>query len=829
LLTITREEVNDNPKAQATSLEQVNGRKDNIGENFLKFVEQSNKFLQGYAEQSKRWRQEIIDVIHKDNNSHAKRGGETFGKPKEHLREILIASLKFKTMEDRHERIVEAYEKTFEWIFNDPDPEPCRKAPWINFSKWLESSSSLYWITGKAGSGKSTLIKYIYEDPRTAEHLERWATEGNLATAAHFFWNSGTDMQMSRMGLMQSLLHQILSACPALTSLLFPKRWEAYCLFGDDPCPLTETELKQSFRLIREIDPSVSKFCIFIDGLDEFDGEHGELVAFIEDLSLSPNTMLCVSSRPWLVFEDAFKRGPSLMVQDLTYPDIIHFIRSKFLGDLGFAELQKRETEYAAQLLEDIAQKAAGVFLWVHLVVNSLFAGLSNGDRVSDLQKRLSFLPPDLESLYQKILDNLDPFYLEHASQIFELVKVAHDRPSILCMSLADEELDLILKVRTEPFSVDKIKTKADVMMRRLNSRCKGLLEVASGLDYSGDVLYKYINEGSGERRPLPSTTVQYLHRTVKDFLENSKNWKWLLASRRDTYDPNLALSKSFLAQLKGTHPQTITQTSLIAQCLFYAKRAENLSCGSLLAILDDLDRTAEGFSYTHDNRRLLLEGEVENLGSRLLFQHFIDRRQSYNLKHPWTSDFTFSPSPSFISLAVRLYLYEYVRTKIRPGCLVKQENGVWPLLYYAIAPSVLDKQLSTVDRFPNKRIVKLLLDNGADPNRIIPHKKMKVWETLLRESHDQPAALDTWLDIVPDFLANGADPRMITTCSRDLQGVHVGAALVNFRPFLRPDYLYQTPRWYDWNKTSSQIPDITEDDIKMIKSHPSRHTHFVG
>jgi hypothetical protein len=330
---------------------------------------------------------------------------------------------------------------------------------------------------------------------------------------------------------MQSLLHQILSACPVLASSLFPERWEAYCLFGDDPYPLTETELKRSFGLIREIDPTVSKFCLFIDGLDEFDGEHTELVAFIADLSMSPNTKLCVSSRPWLVFEDAFKHGPSLMLQDLTYPDIMYFIRSKFLGNLGFVELQKRETEYAAQLLEDIVQKAAGVFLWVQLVVHSLLAGLSNGDRVSDLQKRLSFLPPDLENLYQKILDNLDPFYLEHASQLFELVRIAPDPPSILCMSLADEELDVILKLRTEPFSLDEIKTKVDVMVRRLNSRCKGLLEVASGLDYSGNVLH--INEGSSERRPLPSTTVQYLHRTVKDFLGESEELE--LASRITT------------------------------------------------------------------------------------------------------------------------------------------------------------------------------------------------------------------------------------------------------------------------------------------------------
>ena len=45
------------------------------------------------------------------------------------------------------------------------------------------------------------------------------------------------------------------------------------------------------------------------------------------------------------------------MVQDLTYPDIKHFINSKFHGHLGFIRLQKREHKYALELLAAIAVK----------------------------------------------------------------------------------------------------------------------------------------------------------------------------------------------------------------------------------------------------------------------------------------------------------------------------------------------------------------------------------------------------------------------------------------------------------------------------------------
>ena len=47
------------------------------------------------------------------------------------------------------------------------------------------------------------------------------------------------------------------------------------------------------------------------------------------------------------------------------------------------------------------------MFLWVTLAVNSLLAGLTDGDSIEDLQQRLDALPPDLENLFDKILDSI--------------------------------------------------------------------------------------------------------------------------------------------------------------------------------------------------------------------------------------------------------------------------------------------------------------------------------------------------------------------------------------------------------------------------------------
>jgi ABC-type polar amino acid transport system ATPase subunit len=42
------------------------------------------------------------------------------------------------------------------------------------FVHWLASSDDIFWITGKAGCGKSTLMKLIDDDPRTKEGLNQW-------------------------------------------------------------------------------------------------------------------------------------------------------------------------------------------------------------------------------------------------------------------------------------------------------------------------------------------------------------------------------------------------------------------------------------------------------------------------------------------------------------------------------------------------------------------------------------------------------------------------------------------------------------------------------
>jgi predicted ATPase len=70
-------------------------------------------------------------------------------------------------MNDRKESISTAHNKTLHWPLEPPRGE----FPWDDLSKWLQFDSGIYWISGKAGSGKSTLMKHIYRQQKTRQLL----------------------------------------------------------------------------------------------------------------------------------------------------------------------------------------------------------------------------------------------------------------------------------------------------------------------------------------------------------------------------------------------------------------------------------------------------------------------------------------------------------------------------------------------------------------------------------------------------------------------------------------------------------------------------------
>lgn len=136
----------------------------------------------------------------------------------------IVGNLAFLMMDDREKKVKRSFQETFSWIFRQNLTEGPDE---VNFNEWLQNRGGMYWITGKAGSGKSTLMKFLRNHSQTRGNLKVWAGSDDLVIASYFCWAAGSDLQKNQEGLLRALLYQIVKARPDLMSVLFPRRYEA--------------------------------------------------------------------------------------------------------------------------------------------------------------------------------------------------------------------------------------------------------------------------------------------------------------------------------------------------------------------------------------------------------------------------------------------------------------------------------------------------------------------------------------------------------------------------------------------------------------------------
>lgn len=208
--------------------------------------------------------------------------------------------------------------------------------------EWLQNDNSIYWINGKAGSGKSTLMKFISDDSRLMEALRAspWANGRPVIKASFYFWYNGTSMQKSRKGLMQSLLLQLLELQPHLVPIIFH---EVFALSDNDfnfdfEKVSTEAELMRALRQALDQPERTSNPIFLIDGLDEYNASEQEMVALtdlFQSLAALPRVKFVLSSRPLPAYVQAFQAGAGLELRMLTKLDIGKFVSDKLKDRLS--------------------------------------------------------------------------------------------------------------------------------------------------------------------------------------------------------------------------------------------------------------------------------------------------------------------------------------------------------------------------------------------------------------------------------------------------------------------------------------------------------------
>jgi len=581
----------------------------------------------------------------------------------------ILSDLSFTQIDAREKAISKAHADTFKWLFQDQETDHKGEAiKWPSYPLWLqETSGSLYWVTGKPGSGKSTLMKYIFESEQLEPLLAEYARDLPLLRAGFFFWNPGTGMQKSREGLLRTLLYQCLMERKDLIPAVTPRRWALYNILGSDATApeWTWRELTESFERFCSYNGKEFRLALFIDGLDEFDGAETfpeVLVGWIKDVVQQYSIKVCVSSRPWNTFSDAFRHDRSLKMQELTKRDIQRFVHAQFGENPAFTELREVFTTEADQLLKDVVEKAEGVFLWVNLVARSLLSALTDTPSIPHLQKILAETPGDIMGLYDSIWRCIPPGKRTSASKIFQLFRV-QTRENLITFWLAYEGP----AVRASTI-LDKAKREGipKLLKRLLDGHTRGLIEAT-----------------------LASDVVEPLHRSVTDWIRREKTWDEIRQQTPAQFDPSLEFLEAIRVSPEFEHRMSNPSEADIAIFCRYNLQRAQIAClrpdvdeNRLVRALDEVDRFISDKAKSSTNGLMITKVTIGSTHpKRGLFS--TSGWPSINVETGFQSI-----EVSFVGLAAGAGVLPYVRAKVKahPDLLAAKPNRQ-SLLETAIFP----------------------------------------------------------------------------------------------------------------------------------------------
>ena len=332
--------------------------------------------------------------------------------------------------------------------------------------------------------------------------------------AAYFFNARGSDLEKTLVGMLRSLLYQLLERDPILCERFIQIYLDKVKKHGGK-WEWSVGELRD-FLIFETKSSRIKPFLLLVDALDECDElEVQKVVEFLEDLSISAvnarvTLYICLSSRHYPTIDMNSRLELKLEDQKQHDQDIITYVQNKL-------RVRDRKIE------EELLRKADHVFLWVVLVVEMLNQAFNRG-KMRALQQKLREVPSDLDGIFLTLLKKDDPGK-QATLLILQWVLFAK-------RLLSPAELYFAVLAGTEPEELgpwNHQEQNDDVIKRYITDTSKGLIEVRQG----------------------ETETVQFIHESVNDFLLRNKRLQTL----------EVALQQ---------HPIGASHDRLVACCMAY-------------------------------------------------------------------------------------------------------------------------------------------------------------------------------------------------------------------------------------------------------------------
>jgi ankyrin repeat protein len=287
---------------------------------------------------------------------------------------------------DGRDSIGAVHEGTCNWVFEHP-----------KYTDWLNGPPEILWLNGKPGAGKSTIMKHLTQE--TDSRAKRFSEE---LIASFFFKYSGDAFQRTSVGLFRSLLHQFWSQIPGSMYDWLPT-FRRRCAMSGKPGKDWDwhlQELQEQLEILMSRASRTRKMSIFIDALDECESDvASEIVGYFDQVlaRLSPAALrICFSSRysPNLGTECYSE----IRVENENQKDMSKFI----MAECESALLTESDARSGSK---QILTKASGIFLWAKLAVTHVSHGLRSGESI---EATLRTIPIDLEGAYLSILNRIN-------------------------------------------------------------------------------------------------------------------------------------------------------------------------------------------------------------------------------------------------------------------------------------------------------------------------------------------------------------------------------------------------------------------------------------
>ena len=459
-------------------------------------------------------------------------------------RQTFLDSLWFNETNSRVNEIAASHRDTFQWIFDDDQDRP-----WDCFTTWLKGDEPVYWIHGKPGSGKSTLMKFLANATPTQDYLAEWCPNDEVLVVTYYFWLAGSHIQRSLKGFLCSIIRQTVIDDQRLLDTLLaeqPKLLVKRNINDWDPKELRTLLIHLTSSRTRPV-------CYFLDGLDEFDqGDDIESVlSLIEEISSTRRTKFCVSSRPEHYISTRLSRHPQLRLQDLTAADMKILIYDELSNARRKCKPAQIDDKRFNKIVKTMSRKADGVFLWVHYAINSLVKGMRNQDDFKDLLNRIEDLPGGMYELYLQMWkrQNEDQQrYRDEAAMYFSYCDL--ETISLFEMVIAlDPGLQRMYLNSVMPLGDVDVAKQCELLETRLFIRSAGLLETVFD-DWPPDkhysIQYRRLawedSDSPIQRMSLEGhllrhhkMRIKFIHRTARDFIFDSHEGRSLFGQPRES------------------------------------------------------------------------------------------------------------------------------------------------------------------------------------------------------------------------------------------------------------------------------------------------------